>query len=450
MNTPIPPSLQPDAVFAEQFELRARIGQGSTATVYRAWDRRRGAVVALKVASFEPGRDGPEIAARWEREAGLLERLDTPHIVRFYGLYYDAPSRSLALALEYVAGESLAARLARDGALTWVAAVDVALAVGRGLAYAHQWLIHRDVKPANILLGRDRRVALTDFGVAKDLVSGATGSTIAGTGRYMAPEQRQGAPVDGRTDVYALGLVLAEMLLGEHPWEALLAAQPESVSSSAVALPDLAAPPAAADRLRAAVSRATQPTQTARYASMAAFVRDLEAIAALAPRQQAAVAPAAPRRWWSVHPRRWAMALGGTAALAALIWGIVVFAGPGQPPPAPTPAATTTIARLAAPTVPPILVPTAALVPIVTPAPTATPVPIPTPAPTATAIPTIEPADYLGQGNAYNCADFATQAQAQAVLRADPSDPNRLDGNRDGVACTDRPAPKDLTPVARS
>ncbi len=446
MNTPVPPPLQPGAVFAEQFELRARIGQGSTATVYRAWDRRRGAVVALKVASYEPGRDEPEIAARWEREAGLLERLDTPHIVRFYGLYYDAPSRSLALALEYVAGESLASRLARDGALTWVAAVDVALAVGRGLTYAHQWLIHRDVKPANILLGRDQRVALTDFGVAKDLVSGATGSTIAGTGRYMAPEQRQGAPVDGRTDVYALGLVLAEMLLGEHPWEALLTAQPEAVSSSAVALPDLAAPPAAADRLRAAVSRATQPTQTARYASMAAFVRDLEALAALAPRQQAAVAPAVPRRWWSARPSQWAMALGGAAALAALIWGLVVFAETGQPPPAPTPAATAMIAHLAAPTVPPILAP------IVTPAPTATPAPIPIPtlAPTATAIPTIEPADYLGQGDAYNCADFATQAQAQAVLRADPSDPNRLDGNRDGVACTDRPAPKDLTPVTRS
>ena len=448
MNTSIPPPLQPGAVLAEQFELRALIGRGSTATVYRAWDRRRGAVVALKVASYEPGRAGPEIAARWEREAGLLERLDTPHIVRFYGLYYDAPSRSLALALEYVAGESLASRLARDGALTWEAAVDIALAIGRGLMYAHQWLIHRDVKPANILLGRDRRVALTDFGVAKDLVSGATGSTIAGTGRYMAPEQRQGAPVDGRTDVFALGLVLAEMLLGEHPWEVLLPAQPEAVSSSAVALPDLPSPSAVADRLRAAVDCATQPAPAARYASMAAFISDLEAIAALTPRQQAAVAPAAPRRW--MHPPRWAAALGGAAALAALAWSLVAFVGPWEPPPpAPAPAATMMIARLAAPTVPPIPVPTATLAPTVTPAPTATLVPIPTPAPTATAIPTIEPADYLGQGDAYNCDDFATQAQAQAVLRADLSDPNRLDGNRDGVACTDRPAPKDLTPVAR-
>ncbi len=450
MNTPIPPPLQPGAVLAEQFELRALIGRGSTATVYRAWDRRRGAVVALKVASYEPGRAGPEIAARWEREAGLLERLDTPHIVRFYGLYDDAPSRSLFLALEYVAGESLASRLARDGALGWEAAVGIALAVGRGLTYAHQWLIHRDVKPANILLGRDQRVALTDFGVAKDLVSGATGSTIAGTGRYMAPEQRHGAPVDGRTDVFALGLVLAEMLLGEHPWEALLTAQPEAVSSSAIVLPDLPAPPAVADRLRAAVDCATQPDPAARYASMAAFVSDLEAIAALAPRQQAAVAPAAPRRWWSARPPRWAAALGGAAVLAALAWSLVAFVGPGKRPPlAPAPAATTMIARLAAPTVPPIPVPTATLAPTVTPAPTATPVPIPTPAPTATAIPTIEPTDYLGQGDAYNCGDFATQAQAQAVLRADLSDPNRLDGNRDGVACTDRPAPKDLTPVAR-
>ena len=448
MNTPVPPSLQPGAVFAEQFELRALIGRGSTATVYRAWDRRRGAVVALKVASYEPGRDGPEMAAHWEREAGLLERLDTPHIVRFYGLYYDAPARSLALALEYVAGESLALRLARDGALTWETAVGIALAVGRGLTYAHRWLIHRDVKPANILLGRDQRVALTDFGVAKDLVSGATGSTIAGTGRYMAPEQRQGAPVDGRTDVFALGLVLAEMLRGEHPWEALQTAQPEA--ASAVALSDLAAPPAAADRLRAAVDRATQPDPVARYPSMAAFVSELDAIAALAARQQPAVIPAAPRRRWSVRPPQWAVALGGAAALAALAWILVTFVGPGKPPPpAPAPAATTTIARLAAPTVPPIPVPTATLAPTVTPAPTATPVPPPTSVPTAAAIPTIEPTAYLGQGDAYNCDDFATQAQAQAVLRADPSDPNRLDGNRDGVACEDWPAPKDRTPVAR-
>ena len=448
MNAPVPPSLQPGAVLAEQFELRALIGRGSTATVYRAWDRRRGAVVALKVASYEPGRDTPEIAARWEREAGLLERLDTPHIVRFYGLYYDTPSQSLALALEYIAGESLASRLARDGVLTWEAAVDIALAVGRGLTYAHQWLIHRDVKPANILLGRDQRVALTDFGVAKDLVSGATGSTIAGTSRYMAPEQRLGAPVDGQTDVFALGLVLAEMLLGEHPWEALLTAQPEAVSSSAVALPHLSAPPAAAGRLRAAVARATQPDPAARYPSMAAFVGDLEAIAALAPRRRPADASAPPRRWWSVRPPRWAVALGGAVAVAALAWSLVAFAGPGEPPPAPTPA--TTIARLAAPTLPPIPVPTATLAPTVTPALTATPVSIPTPVPTATALPTIEPADYLGQNDAFNCDDFATQAQAQAVLRADHSDPNRLDGNRDGVACESRPAPNDLTPVARS
>ncbi len=435
MNTPVPPSLQPGAVLAEQFELRALIGRGSTATVYRAWDRRRGAVVALKVASYEPGRDGTEVAARWEREAGLLERLDTPHIVRFYGLYYDAPSQSLALALEYIAGESLASRLARDGALIWEAAVDIALAVGRGLTYAHQWLVHRDVKPANILLGRDQRVALTDFGVAKDLVSGATGSTIAGTGRYMAPEQRQGAPVDGRTDVFALGVVLAEMLLGEHPWEALLTAQPEAVLESAVALPDLAAPPAAADRLRPAVDRATQPDPAARYPSMAAFVSDLEAIAALVPRGQPVVAPAPPGRWWPVRPRQWAVALGGAVAVAALAWGIVVFAGPGDASPTPVPTATITLDRLAAPAVHPI--------------PTATLAPTPTPVPTTTAVPTIEPADYLGQGDAYNCDDFATQAQAQAVLRADPADPNRLDGNRDGVACETRPAPKDRTPVGR-
>ncbi len=295
MNTPVPPPLQPGAVLAEQFELLARIGRGSTATVYRAWDQRRGAVVALKVASYEPGRDRPEIADRWKREAGLLERLDTPHIVRFYGLYHDEQSQSLALALEYVAGESLASRLARDGALTWETAVDVALAVGRGLMYAHRWLIHRDVKPANILLGRDQRVALTDFGIAKDLVSGATGSTIAGTSRYMAPEQRQGAPVDGRTDVFALGLVLAEMLLGDHPWEALLTERPEAVSPSAVALSHLSAPPAAADRLRAVVDRATRPDPGARYPSMAAFVSDLEALAALAPQRPPVVAPAAPR-----------------------------------------------------------------------------------------------------------------------------------------------------------
>ena len=286
-------------------------------------------------------------------------------------------------------------------------------------------------------------MALTDFGVAKDLVSGATGSTIAGTSRYMAPEQRLGAPVDGQTDVFALGLVLAEMLLGEHPWEALLTAQPEAVSSSAVALPHLSAPPAAADRLRAAVARATQPDPAARYPSMATFVSDLEAIAALAIPRQPADAPAPPRRWWSVRPPRWAVALGGAVAVAALAWSLVAFAGPGEPPPAPTPA--TTIARLAAPTLP-----TATLAPTVTPALTATPVSIPTPAPTATALPTIEPADYLGQGDAFNCDDFATQAQAQAVLRADPSDPNRLDGNRDGVACESRPAPNDLTPVARS
>jgi hypothetical protein len=202
----------------ERYELHALIGEGAFGRVYRGFDRRLGRSVAIKVIKPWWAEDSAWVE-RFEREARMLARVSDPGIVQIFdighaeqGPYYVA---------ELVDGESLAERLQRSP-MPVAEAVAVAERLCRALASAHaRGIVHCDVKPANVLLSPDGLVKVGDFGVAR-LAGGGTSqalsATVAGTPRYMAPEQARGRRTTAATDVYSAGVVLYEMLAGEPPF----------------------------------------------------------------------------------------------------------------------------------------------------------------------------------------------------------------------------------------
>ncbi|MFN8460055.1 MAG: serine/threonine-protein kinase [Anaerolineae bacterium] len=199
------------------YHIESIVGSGGMAVVYRARHPQHG-TVALKVL-FPPPNAGADLLARFEREARTVARLRHPAIVRVLDTG-QAEGRAY-LAMTLIEGESLADRLARHGALDEADAIDIAWQMADALDYAHrQGVIHRDVKPSNILLTPEGRAVLTDFGVALALDDPAltrTGHTV-GTPAYMAPEQAGDGPVDGRADLSALGVVLYHMVAGRPPF----------------------------------------------------------------------------------------------------------------------------------------------------------------------------------------------------------------------------------------
>jgi len=204
------------------FELVRELGRGATAVVYLLKDRALDRDVALKVIRASFGGD-EEALARLQREARLVAQLTHPNIVKLYGTHR-LPDGSFALLMEHVPGRNLKEVLREEGAFTVQQTVEVLKDIASALAYAHRRrIVHRDVKPENIYIDEEVGAArLADFGVARPWDQDARltlpGASL-GTPAYMSPEQIDGLEVDGRSDVYSLGLVGYEMLLGQHPWE---------------------------------------------------------------------------------------------------------------------------------------------------------------------------------------------------------------------------------------
>jgi len=202
------------------FEVGDRIGVGGMGIVYRATYTKNGAQVALKVLSPEVS-DSEALQRRFEREISILKKLQHPNIVRYYGGGRFGAQRFYAM--ELIVGGSIEEYLCQKKKLPWEEALDITMQVAKALEHAHDaGVIHRDLKPANLLMTRDRQIKLTDFGIARDTT--ATALTVAGktvgTYAYMAPEQIRGKPpVDKKTDLYALGCVLFEMISGETPFQ---------------------------------------------------------------------------------------------------------------------------------------------------------------------------------------------------------------------------------------
>src|SRR5579859_6724781 len=201
-----------------RYHVRSRIAHGGMATVYLATDTRLDREVALKVMHADLARDA-DFVARFIGEAKSVAKLSHPNIVGVYD--QGADGQYLYLAMEYVPGRTLRELLRERGWLPWQEALSVIDPVLAGLAAAHQaGIVHRDVKPENVLLTADGRVKVVDFGLAR--ATAAVGNTragqIIGSVNYIAPEQVTAAPTDARTDVYSAGIMLFEMLTGRLPF----------------------------------------------------------------------------------------------------------------------------------------------------------------------------------------------------------------------------------------
>ncbi|MEY2934910.1 MAG: hypothetical protein RL033_5659 [Pseudomonadota bacterium] len=202
----------------ERYSLGELIAQGASGLVYRGQDLQSGAPVAIKRLKQHLRSESPEALARFLLEGRILRRLDHPNIVQLLGMFEDGPERYLVM--EYVGGGSLRGALPKGRALSPPRSVAIALELADALSRAHHLrVLHRDVKPENVLLAEDGTPRLSDFGLARlaDQQWTAPGELL-GTIAYMSPEALWGRSTDERADVWSLGVMLFEMLSGQHPF----------------------------------------------------------------------------------------------------------------------------------------------------------------------------------------------------------------------------------------
>ncbi|MGW1376034.1 protein kinase domain-containing protein [Streptomyces sp. NPDC002446] len=275
-------------VLGERYELVEQLGHGGMGKVYRAVDRRLRRTVAVKTLSAELALQ-PEFLARFQREAHAAAALNHPGVATVHDAGEDAGGGVAEpyLVMEYVAGRTLG-QVLKDGALPLAQAADIAGQVLEALEHSHRHaIVHRDIKPANVMLTATGQVKVVDFGIAKALseaVTRLTGTGVAvGTPAYLAPEQINGAETDHRTDLYAVGCLLYELLTGHPPYT--------GDSPFSVMHQHLAAEPLPPSRLRPelppavdeVIVRALHKSRADRFADASAMKAALDAAAAAAP-----------------------------------------------------------------------------------------------------------------------------------------------------------------------
>jgi eukaryotic-like serine/threonine-protein kinase len=264
-------------LIADRYELEELVGTGGMSSVYRARDRLLERQVAIKILHEHYSRDEGYVE-RFRREARAAAKLSHPNIVTVIDRG-EAGGRQF-IVFEFVDGQNLKQLIAGRGRLPVRDALELAIEIGRALAFAHaQGLVHRDVKPQNVLLGNGD-LKVTDFGIARslDVSIGLTQTgTVLGTGEYISPEQSTGRQVDGRTDIYSLGVVLYELLAGEPPYsgDSFVAVAMRHVNDPvpSISLVRVDVPL----RVDAALQRAMAKDPDDRFQSMSDFVVELGA-----------------------------------------------------------------------------------------------------------------------------------------------------------------------------
>ena len=260
---------------ASKYKILSELGRGGMGVVYKAKDTKLKRTVALKFLPAELTKD-KEAKKRFIQEAQASAALEHPNICTVYEV--DETEDQIFIAMSYVEGKSLKDKL-KDGPLDIDEAKDIALQVAEGLKEAHdKGIVHRDIKPANIMLTKKGQAKITDFGLAK--LSWGVGltktSTIMGTVAYMSPEQAKGENVDHRTDIWSLGAMLYEILVGERPFikdheQALIFSilndEPKSVSSLRSELPNY---------LESTIQKALEKNRTKRFQSVDEFIEAMK------------------------------------------------------------------------------------------------------------------------------------------------------------------------------
>src|SRR5437867_6067839 len=207
-----------EKVLAGRYELDRVLGHGGMAEVYLGTDRVLGRPVAVKILADRFARDG-SFVARFRREAQSAAALNHPNVVSVFDTGSDDGTHYIVM--EYVKGKTLSQVIREDAPLLPERAVEITQGVAQALAFAHRaGIIHRDVKPGNIMLTPHGDVKVMDFGIARATTSESLTqtATVLGTATYFSPEQAQGAAVDARSDIYSLGVVLYEMLTAVPPF----------------------------------------------------------------------------------------------------------------------------------------------------------------------------------------------------------------------------------------
>jgi serine/threonine protein kinase len=264
-----------------KYEVIERLGRGGMAEVYRAYQGTLDRYVAIKVLHAFLA-DDPEFKSRFEREAQNIAKLKHPNIVQVYDFDFDAEGDSYYMVMELVDGTTLKDRLssiiARGELLPINEVVRIVREAAGALAYAHsRSMIHRDVKPANLMLDHDNRVVLTDFGIAK-IVTGAqftASGGMVGTPAFMAPEQGLGEAGDERSDLYSLGIIMFQLLTGKLPYDAdtPLAIILKHLNSPTPAIRDVK--PDLPEAMDSIVSKAIAKEPQERYQSAAELIEEL-------------------------------------------------------------------------------------------------------------------------------------------------------------------------------
>ena len=258
---------------ADRYEIIGKVGAGGMSDVYKAKDLILGRFVAVKVLKPEFSED-INFVTKFRTEAQSAAGLEHPNIVNIYdvgsenGIHY--------IVMEYVEGITLKTYIEKKGQLSYKEAVSIAIQVGRGIEAAHNKnIVHRDIKPQNIMISTEGKVKVTDFGIARAATSNTISSDVMGSVHYSSPEQARNGFVDGKSDIYSLGIVMYEMVTGRVPFDgdttvavAIQHLQEEMVPPSAYA-PNL---PISMEKI---ILKCTQKNPDRRYESMTALLADL-------------------------------------------------------------------------------------------------------------------------------------------------------------------------------